>query len=100
MNGIAEASRSSTRVTRLSLALLRPGQQGVILDTRLDSAEAATLRAMGLRPETRVVLCRAGEPCIVRVVDGCCAPSGGRIGLSRALAEHVMVAVIETPETA
>lgn len=52
---------------------------------------AAELRAMGLRAQVRVVLCRAGEPCIVRVLGACGCES--RIGLAKPLADQVLVEV-------
>lgn len=78
---------------------LRPGQTGVLtaLTVRGDLTEgdAAYLRAMGLRPQARVRICRLGQPCIVEVLsssESCgAAQCGCRIGLSRELAEHVLV---------
>jgi len=59
----------------------------------LDVRDAALLRAMGLRPNAKVRLCRLGEPCIVEVMtgagDGTCKGPGGcwcRIGLAKPLA--------------
>lgn len=71
------------------LTALKPGQSGVVVDAAMDADDAAQLRAMGLRPNARVVLCRSGEPCIVRVLGACGCES--RIGLARPLAERVMV---------
>ncbi len=71
------------------LTALKPGQSGVVVDAAMDDDDAAQLRAMGLRPNARVVLCRSGEPCIVRVLGACGCES--RIGLARPLAERVMV---------
>jgi len=75
------------------------GQTGVVCEHRLDPADAAWLRAMGLRPNARVRVCRRGEPCIVEVLptaggdgDGCAlADCCCRIGLARPLADRVMV---------
>ncbi len=84
----------------MSLVALRPGDTGVICETCLDSGDAAVLRAMGLRPNAVIRLCRLGETCIVEVVPGspgcgalCDRPGGCccRIGLERRLAERVMV---------
>lgn len=71
------------------LTSLKPGQSGVVVDAAMDADDAAQLRAMGLRPNSRVMLCRSGEPCIVRVLGACGCES--RIGLARPLAERVMV---------
>lgn len=73
--------------TRLSD--LRVGQTARICADRLDDGDAAMLRAMGLRPNASIRLCRKGEPCIVRIAGrhGCSC----RIGLVRPLAERVLV---------
>lgn len=83
----------------ITLARLALGQTGVVCEHRLDPADAALLRAMGLRPNARVRVCRRGEPCIVEILpaapgegDGCDLPDCRcRIGLARPLAERVMV---------
>jgi hypothetical protein len=63
------------------------------------------LRAMGLRVNARVRICRLGEPCIVELVGGTSANAGAtdacprgsactcRIGLAKPLARRVMVGV-------
>jgi len=68
---------------------MKPGQSGVIDRADLPPGERAMLRAMGMRDQAKVVLCRIGEPCIVRVMGGCGCSS--RIGLSRPLADKVFV---------
>lgn len=73
-----------------ALSTMRAGQEGVIaVSGTLAPEDAAVLRAMGLRPQTRIRLCRVGEPCIVRVIDG--RGCACRIGLARRLADQVMV---------
>jgi hypothetical protein len=64
----------------------------------MDPCDAALLRAMGLRPNATVRLCRLGEPCIVEVLNGAsedgCRGTGGcwcRIGLAKPLACAVVV---------
>jgi Fe2+ transport system protein FeoA len=63
----------------------------------VSSGDAAYLRAMGLRPNARIRVCRLGQPCIVEVMtgDADCGQSecGCRIGLSKELAQHLMVRV-------
>lgn len=89
---------------RRSLSRMRIGQVGTICETCMDPRDAAMLRAMGLKKNARVRLCRAGEPCIVEVLSvagagpECGSPCESaasacrcRIGLARALAERVMV---------
>jgi Fe2+ transport system protein FeoA len=80
------------------LTTLQAGQMATVFQTSLDPADAALLRAMGLRPSARIRVCRLGEPCIVEVMSGSdsCNRAGGcacRIGLARPLAERVMVTV-------
>lgn len=82
----------------VSLTTLQAGQMATVFQTSLDPADAALLRAMGLRPAARIRVCRLGEPCIVEVMSGsdsCNRPGGCacRIGLARPLAERVMVTV-------
>ncbi|MFZ4575964.1 MAG: FeoA family protein [Phycisphaerales bacterium] len=80
------------------LTQLPPGQTAIVRETRLDARDAALLRAMGLRPNATVRICRLGEPCIVEVLSGsgeggCNGPGGCwcRIGLSKPLALGVVV---------
>lgn len=86
----------------VALTALKAGQVGVVHPTTgLNAADAALLRAMGLRPNSRIRMCRTGEPCIVEVMpaaagaceDGCCC----RIGLARPLAALVMVDQVGAP---
>jgi hypothetical protein len=46
---------------------------------------------MGLACNSRVRLCRSGEPCIVAVMTG--GRASCRIGLARPLADRIMVEV-------
>ena len=96
----------------VALTTLRAGDIGVVCETCMDPIDAAMLRAMGLRPNATIRVCRLGEPCIVEVFTGAtkadpscpegdprdrpCDRPGGcscRIGLARPLAERVMVMV-------
>lgn len=76
---------------RLQLTQLRCGEIGRVLTNQLDPRDAAVLRAMGLRANAQVKLCRPGQPCIVSVVgvQGACC----RIGLAAPLAARVVVGV-------
>lgn len=74
---------------RLPLTQLRKGQTGTVCGSDLSPGDRRLLTAMGLRHDAEVVLCRLGEPCIVRVMGGCSCSS--RIGLARPLAERVYV---------
>jgi len=76
---------------RVSLIHLKEGQTATISASSLDADDAAYLRSLGLRMNSTIRLCRAGEPCIVSVEGphGCAC----RIGLSRGLAEQLSVEV-------
>lgn len=94
----AQAEPSPTPSGGVCLTALQAGQMATVFTTSLDPADAALLRAMGLRPAARIRVCRLGEPCIVEVMSGgdsCNRPGGCacRIGLARPLAERVMVTV-------
>lgn len=73
----------------VALSTMKPGDHGTIVRTELPEGERALLRAMGMRDNARIVLCRLGEPCIVRVMGGC--GCSFRIGLAKPLADKVMV---------
>jgi Fe2+ transport system protein FeoA len=84
----------------IPLTQLRPGQTGVVCESKLSTSDAQLLRAMGLCDHATVRLCRAGEPCIVAVggVRGlgpnpkdCTCGGSCRIGLARPLAERIFV---------
>lgn len=49
-----------------------------------DAEARPFLRALGLLDASRLRLCKAGDPCIVQV-------RATRIGLSRAVAQHLLV---------
>jgi Fe2+ transport system protein FeoA len=76
---------------RVSLDQLKEGQTATICSSTLDADDAAYLRSLGLRMNSTIRLCRAGEPCIVSIEGphGCAC----RIGLSRGLAEQLNVDV-------
>lgn len=78
---------------RVSLTQLPRGGRGRVSGSTLEPKDAQVLRAMGIRPDAQLEVCRLGEPCIVCVqgVNG----STCRIGLARRLAEHVLVAPSE-----
>ncbi len=61
------------------------GQTGRIDCTQAHPDECSMLRAMGLRPDASVQMCRLGEPCIVSLSGAC------RIGLAKDIASRVMV---------
>jgi len=77
------------QVDRIALTKAQPGQTCVIDGFDLSPSDRRLLGAMGLRDQSTIVLCRVGEPCIVRVMGGCGCSS--RIGLARPLASNVFV---------
>lgn len=74
----------------IPLTQLSRGQKGRvrIADT---TGEVRLLRAMGLRPNSEVTMCRLGEPCIISL-NGSCG-DGCRLGLAKEIAGRVMVQV-------
>ena len=82
----------SNQSTGFALTQLRPGQVGVVRSAGVGEQDAALLGAMGLCCNAKVRLCRAGEPCIVAISSG--RGAGCRIGLSRPLADKIVVDVI------
>lgn len=79
------------------LSTLAHGIRGIVHETAaLEPDDAALLRAMGLGLGSTVRVFRVGDPCVVAV--GSVTPHckcGGlcRIGVSRRLADRIMVAV-------
>ncbi len=74
---------------RIPLTRMARGQSGRVSLHGAPDSEARMLRAMGLRPNASITLCRLGEPCIV-ALSGACG-GGCRIGLARDIAARVMV---------
>jgi Fe2+ transport system protein FeoA len=77
------------QTTRVPLHQLRKGDTGRIDATGLAHDDAELLRALGLRPEASVRVCRLGHTCIVELCDR--LGGGCRIGLTKGLAERVMI---------
>ncbi len=80
----AEIRRASIPLTQLPR-----GRRARVAESDLDADDLSVLRAMGLRPNASVAVCRLGQPCIV-ALEGACG-GGCRIGLAREIAERVMV---------
>lgn len=87
------SSASTSETAGVALTSLQPGQTAVVCAAAMDDREASLLRAMGLKPNCVVRMCRVGEPCIVEVMYAC--QKGGqctcRIGLAKPLAAQVRV---------
>lgn len=66
-----------------------PGQVARFHEASLDSGTAQFLRALGLTRTSEFRVCQNGEPCIVQV-------RSTRIGLSRAVADRILVIPVES----
>ncbi len=80
-------------VTGRRLSDLRPGDLASVCETCLDADDASLLRAMGLRPNATLRVCRLGDPCIIEVHTAAGGGCACRIGMARELASRVMVVV-------
>lgn len=69
--------------TLVPLTTMRVGCVATLHEVR-DDASRGVLRSLGLTDHCQMRLCKAGDPCIVQV-------QSTRIGLSRAVAEHLFV---------
>ncbi len=74
---------------RIPLTQMARGQSGRVSLHGAQDDETRMLRAMGLRPNASITMCRLGEPCIVSLSGAC--GGGCRIGLARDIAARVMV---------
>jgi Fe2+ transport system protein FeoA len=70
----------------LRLTDLRAGARARLLGTSLDPDTRDLLRSLGLTDAASLHVCKHGEPCIIQV-------RGTRIGLSRAVASGILVAL-------
>ena len=60
-----------------------------MVDASVDAESRSLLRALGLTDDSRLRVCKRGEPCVIQV-------RATRIGISSRIAEHIMV-VAESP---
>ncbi len=103
VDGCCQGTSANGHTPRKGVALtsLTSGQVGVICETCTEPGDAMLLRAMGLRPNATIRVCRLGEPCIVEVIPSRAGEGTQcsrvdcrcRIGLAYLLAQRVMVAV-------
>lgn len=84
-------SQASAQSNTIPLTQLSRGQTGRVRIDGIATDEVKMLRAMGLRPNASVTMCRLGEPCIVSLSGAC--GGGCRIGLAREIAGRVMITV-------
>ena len=85
---LAESADHPSEVA--TLAELPPLAVATVLDVLADDDDSARLKAMGICIGRRVQLVQQGDPLVVRAI-------GIRIGLSRRLAERVLMQPIELP---
>ena len=79
----------SSSVNSIPLTQLSRGQRATVNTSKLDEQDSKMLRAMGLRPDASIQMCRMGEPCIVSLSGAC--GGGCRIGLAKDIASRVLV---------
>lgn len=91
MTTALQPAAPSTEIKRVSIPLtqLARGRRGRLAESNLDADDLSMLRAMGLKPNATVEVCRLGQPCIVALAGIC--GGGCRIGLAREIADRVMV---------
>ncbi len=88
-----QASTHKASPKAVPLTQLTRGQSGRIECTQADPEDCSMLRAMGLRPDASIQMCRLGEPCIISLTGDC--GGGCRIGLAKDIASRVMVHIDE-----
>lgn len=71
-------------MNEIPLSTLRTGSCAIVRRCLVSCEERELLAAMGLSVRCSLRVCRAGQPCIIRV-------AGTRLGLSSATARRVMV---------
>lgn len=85
----SNSAETRPKPASIPLTQLARGQRATVNTSDLDEQDAKVLRAMGLRPDASVQMCRLGEPCIVSLSGAC--GGGCRIGLAKDIASRVMV---------
>ncbi len=80
----------------IPLTQLTRGQSGRVQIDGAATDEVKMLRAMGLRPNASITMCRLGEPCIISLSGAC--GGGCRIGLAKEIAGRVMINVESQPD--
>ena len=82
-------SQKQVQSKAIPMTELTRGQSARIHCTQAHPDDSSMLRAMGLRPDASIQMCRLGEPCIVSLSGAC------RIGLAKDIASRVMVYIDE-----
>ena len=86
-SGPSSSATSTTAVLSVPLLDLPAGTVAVLRQVR-DKQSRDVLRSLGLVDGARLRICRLGDPCIIQV-------RSTRIGLSKAVAQSISVAVAE-----
>ena len=73
-----------TRATSRRLSELHVGDCARIVDAAIDAESRALLEALGLTDNSRLRVCKRGEPCVVQV-------RATRIGISSRIARRITV---------
>jgi hypothetical protein len=87
----AACCTGAARGRTVVLCGMRAGECGIIRTLVAKGPDGAYLRALGLRANQRIRLCRASGPWIVEV--GCNGGPTSRIGLAKDLAQQVQVEI-------
>jgi len=66
------------------LVELEVGAMARMVDASVDAESRSLLRALGLTDDSRLRVCKRGEPCVIQV-------RATRIGISSRIAEQIMV---------
>jgi Fe2+ transport system protein FeoA len=74
------ATREATR----RLSELKVGDVARIVEAAIDPEDQSLLQALGLTDNSRLRVCKRGEPCVVQV-------RATRIGISSRIARHITV---------
>lgn len=88
-NGTSTETHATATPVSIPLSQLPRGQRATVNASDLDEQDGKVLRAMGLRPDASIQMCRLGEPCIV-ALSGACG-GGCRIGLAKGIASRITV---------
>ncbi len=71
------------------LNCMKRGDEGVICETCLDDSDDAFVKALGVRPNRCIRVCRASGSCVIEVGSG--RGTWSRVALSRTLASGIRV---------
>ncbi|MEK6701427.1 MAG: ferrous iron transport protein A [Planctomycetota bacterium] len=88
---LTSAQRPPDAPGLFSLDAARVGGIYIVERVDLEAADAAMLRAMGLRGGAMIRVCRVGEPTVAEVISGhtCRCQCRCRIGIARGLARRI-----------